>query len=391
MRQALIVVEPYGKRLVVRKGVKLLDALLTNGVPVRSDCGGVGACGKCKVIVREGEVSPLTEVELNLLSREEVENGYRLACQVKVLGDVTVYIPEESRVLKRRMQVEGVTREVKLLPAVEKVYIQVKPSSLSDLRADCERVLEKLGKVEVPLSVLRRLPSLLREGGWRVTVTLWKGRKVISVDPGDTRGRVYGVAVDLGTSKIACCLVNLANGEVLARASVENPQLLRGEDVISRISYASQSAGKLEELRKLAVKGVNKVINECLSQARVKPGEVYEVVVVGNTAMHHLFLGVDVKYLGLAPYTPAVKGPLNLRAGDLGLSVNKEANVHLPPVVAGFVGADAVAVTLTTGIAESRELSLAFDIGTNTEVIVGSKDGFYMTSVSYTHLTLPTN
>jgi len=232
----------------------------------------------------------------------------------------------------------------------------------------------------IPLPVLRTLPSCLRAKKGQVTVTLWQGQVVMDVTPGweaAKRGEVYGVALDLGTSKLAASLHSLATGELLASGGMENPQISHGEDLLSRLSYAFSPDGR-GELQRLAVKGVNHLISQLAEEAGVPLGRIYELVVVGNTAMISLFLGVDTSSLARAPFSAPVRGPIDIPAESLGLEIAPQANVHVMPCVAGFVGADAVADILALGLHQAsrrRKPVLLVDIGTNSEVILATPDG----------------
>jgi len=377
-----VIFEPDGKRVRVEAGITILQAVKEAGIIIRSECGGRGVCGKCKVIVKNADaISEISSIERKLLSQCEIEEGYRLSCQTRIFKDVMIMIPLESRVETRKMEVHGVERRVEINPIIRKVYVELKEPTLSDIKPDLERLLEAVeerlgirGVLEFDFNVLRKLPEILRSSKWNVTAVLWSNR-LIDVEPGDTTNEIFGMAVDIGTSKIVCHLVDLKSGETLAVGSMENPQILYGEDVISRIAYASSSNHNLDSLQKLVVDGINKVFVEVCQKAGVNPDKVYEAVVVGNTAMHHLFLGIQPKYLALSPYTPAFKGSITLMAKNLNINqMNSGGIITTLPLIAGFVGADAVADILATGIHESEDNVLLVDIGTNTEIIVGNKE-----------------
>ena len=376
---ATIVFQPDGKRTSVIAGLSILEAAKKAGIRIRSECGGLGICGKCRIVVlAKSGLSPLMEIEKEHLTERELKAGYRLACCSKVMSDVVVSIPEESRFEERKILVKVVKRHVSLDPAVYKVHMAVPQPVISDIRADLERILDHLGglsaQLEINLDLLRQLPRTLREAGWDITVTIWNGRRIIAVEKGNTTNRVYGIAVDIGSSKIIGYLINLTTGKLVSVESLENPQIIHGEDIVSRISLTMRNQEKLEELRKLAVEGVNRVIHETCEKASIKPHDVYEMTVVGNTTMHHLFLGIQPTYLALSPYVPVIKRTTNMSAKEFGVHINPSGNIHILPVIAGFVGADAVANILATGIYEAEELCLLLDIGTNTEVFVGNKD-----------------
>lgn len=374
--------EPDGMTATFEKGITILDALRAVGLPIRSECGGRGICGKCKVIVQDpSRVGRITDAERTRLSNSELKSNYRLACSCRVTRDTTIFIPRESRITERKILVEGIERQVTVNSAIRKVYIQLPEPALSDIRSDVQRLMDSLRniygieRVRIDYPLLKTLPQVLRDSNWRVTVTVWDDREVISMEPGDTTDIACGVAVDIGTSKIISYLSDLITGELIGVGFSENPQVCHGEDVISRISYVSKGEEELDELQRLAVNGVNTVIDEACKKSKRSPQHIYEITVVGNTAMHHIFLGLQPMHLGLSPYVPAISDSVDIKARDLALKVNPCANIHVLPIIAGFVGADAVADIISTGIYESDQLSLVVDIGTNTEVILGDKHG----------------
>jgi uncharacterized 2Fe-2S/4Fe-4S cluster protein (DUF4445 family) len=377
-----IVFEPEGKKVKTQRGKTIFQAAKEAGVGVRSECGGKGICGKCMVIVKDsGVVSEVTEVERRWLSWSEIHSGYRLACQTRILGNVTTMIPLESSLGTRKIQVLGLEKKVELNPSIEKFCLILPKPTLSDIKPDLERLLDTLSKqiqnideLEIDYEILKELPSILRDANWGVTVTLWDDHRIVAVEPGITSSDLFGFAVDIGTSKIVGHLVDLTTGITAAIESIENPQLIHGEDIMTRITFAATSSTNLETLQRLIVHGINKVLQEVCEKASVNPSKIYEVVAVGNTAMHHFLLGIQPKYVALSPYTPALKKPISLPARELNIKVNPGGIVTILPIIAGFVGADAVADALATGIHESEELSLLLDIGTNTEILLGNKD-----------------
>lgn len=382
-----VVFEPEGMKVKAVKGETILSIAREAGGAIRSECGGRGICGQCKVIVRDREhVNSISSLEKKHLSPQEISAGYRLACQTVALGDLVIEIPRESRVRERKIQVSGVWREARLKPLVKKVFVKLPRPTLSDTTPDLERLVEALAglqnldNVVVDYDVLRELPARLREGGWAVTVALWGGREVIAVEAGDTTGEVYGIALDVGSSKLVVHLVDLKTGKLVGVASSENPQISYGEDVISRITFAITNENGREQLQRVVIERVSELITRVCSENMVSASNVYELVAVGNTAMHHFFLGIQPRYLANSPYVPGVKGGVQVKAKNLGLKVNPNMKVYFLPVIAGFVGADAVGCILSTGIHESEEASMLIDIGTNTEVILGNREELYACS-----------
>ncbi len=373
--------EPEGKIVEVKVGTSILEAAKKAGVRIRSDCGGQGKCGKCLVIVEnQSGLSSVSDAERHHIPDDMLKLGYRLACCSYVKGDVTVFIPLQSRLGTRRVQTEGIERPVKLNPAIRKVHLILNKPSLRDIIPDFERICSALRKsgltdLEIDYKLLKDLPVILREAGWDITVVVWKNRKIIALEKGDTTNNMYGFAVDIGSSKIVGYLVDLSSGETISIKSIENPQIAYGEDIISRINYASRQREGLRKLQKSVIEAINSLIEEACRDANVNQNQIYEITVVGNTAMHHIFLGIYPKYLAVSPYVPAVKQAVNVKAESLNLNVNPLANVYVLPVIAGFVGADAVADVLSSGIYEKEDMNLLIDIGTNSEIFIGNCRG----------------
>jgi uncharacterized 2Fe-2S/4Fe-4S cluster protein (DUF4445 family) len=376
-----VMFEPTGRKTNVKPGVSLLEAAHNAGVAIRSECGGKGACGKCRVIVRDkSAVTEITEDEDKHLSLEEINLGYRLACRAVLKKSAKVMIPEESRISARKIQLSGLEIPLQPKPYVKKLRLKLAKPTLLDARPDLERLIGLVksaygfAELEIDYDALKELPAILRQAEWDVTAVILGDREIISVEEGDTSDKIFGLAVDIGTSKIVGCLVDLATGKTLSTSFVENPQITHGEDVVSRIAFSANDTGRLQTLQKLLVEGTNSVLSYACAQAGVHPQNVYEVTVVGNTAMHHFFLGINPKYVAISPFTPALKRSINVKARELGINMCPEGNVHLPPVIAGLVGADAVANLLASCVHESEELSLLLDIGTNTEIFIGNSE-----------------
>ncbi len=379
-----IIFYPDGKRIEYSRGGSLLEAAKSAGVDVQSLCGGSGLCGKCKVIVREGSgsLSPINEVEKRFLLDREVEEGFRLACQSRIVGldKIIVEVPPQSRVGHQRLLLRGLEREVELMPAVRNVTVHVEKPSLEDAGGDVDRLLEslkrKIGReIRIDYEALKRASKAIRDGDWKVTATLWMNREVISVNSDAGYDRLYGLAVDVGTTKVAAYLLDLNTGGIVAASSRMNPQIPYGEDVISRITYIMKDEEKnLKTLHKRVIECVNDMIVDLCGEAGVSPEDIYDVTIVGNTAMHHIFLGLSPKYVSLSPYPAALQSSINIKAREVDVKVNPGAYVHALPNIAGFVGADAVADALATEIHESEEISILVDIGTNTEVILGNRE-----------------
>jgi uncharacterized 2Fe-2S/4Fe-4S cluster protein (DUF4445 family) len=354
----------------------------SSGVFIRSDCNGDGTCGKCRVVVAEhGEsLGDLTYSEQDLLTDREVRQGYRLACRISVKEDLVVRIPEETGLRIRQVQSTGLERETRLNPSVKKAHVRIAGPTLSDVLPDSERLIQALRRsgdlpdLRIDPDLLPILPRLLRECEWDVTAVLPTPGQVCAIERGDTTSQLYGYAVDIGTSKLVGVLVDLSAGKTVSTLFVENPQLVYGEDIMSRMSYAMKAHENSLQLRSSVLSAINQLLERSCADAGITPSQVYELVIVGNTAMHHFLLGIESRHLALSPYVPALKGPLDLHAKDVGILAHPHANVHTLPLVAGYVGADAVADVLASGMRESDELSLLLDIGTNTELFVGNRD-----------------
>jgi uncharacterized 2Fe-2S/4Fe-4S cluster protein (DUF4445 family) len=380
-KEVQITFQPQGRRAKVKLGTSIFEVARGLGIEIESLCGGNGICGKCKVIVKGQSPDGLTEAERKLLTEEEISRGYRLACCAKLTADVIVTVPEEARIGKQRLQIEGVQKTIALSPAIRKLMVKVSPPSLLDQSSDFDRLLyalrtqHNLADLEVEFSVLKDLPHTLRESNWVVTVTLFGNRRIIDVEPGVALEDSYGVAVDIGTTKIASYLVGLNNGRTIHASAAMNPQIPFGEDVITRITYAQKDFQNLKELQAKVIQEINAMIKEHSEKTNVKPRNIYEIAIVGNTAMHHLFLGLNPKFVALSPFVPVIQGSYDVKASSLNLNINPNANVYILPVIAGFVGADSVADILATEIYKSKKLSLLIDVGTNTEIIIGNRDG----------------
>lgn len=366
-----VILQPIGRRAVIQDGMNLLEAAQSAGVELASLCGGIGACDSCRVRLETGALSQPTLEEEALFSQAELQAGFRLACQARPLSDVKIDIPPESLTTPQRLQLEGQEAEVAAQPAVRAVEVEIPAPHIHDLRSDVTRMFDALraaGAAKHPSihpALLGDISSALRRENWAPRLAL-RGEEIVAVLPAETA--LLGLAVDMGTTKLAGYLVDLESGRTLAKAGAMNPQIAFGEDVISRISYAENKENGRRVLQERMVQALNDLIETMCLEASTNPWQIVDAVIVGNTAMHHLFAGLPVEQLGAAPYVPAVSDPLELRAVDLGLKTARGAAVHLPANIAGYVGADHVAMLLATGIPETQRTALAVDIGTNTEI-----------------------
>ncbi len=389
-RKHAIIFQPSGLRGKVADGSTILNAARQLGASLESVCGGKGRCGKCKIRIEEGyfakygisssvkSTTTRDEVNAKFLNRQQLRQDYRLACQTHIHGDVVVFIPEESRKGQQVVRKEATARKIKLNPAIKKYYLELKPASLDDSVGDFERLLAalnkkyKLSSLIIDYPVLSKLQNVVRKGDWKVTVSIWKNREIINVEPGEVK-KGYGLAVDIGTTTVAGYLCELTNGEIIATEAMMNPQVAYGEDIMSRIGYATKEKGGLKKLNDAIINGLNEIIAGIVKKTGIKQIDIIDMVVVGNTCMHHLFLKLDPQYLGKSPFSPAIHHSVDVKARDLGLKIAPGAYVHVLPIEAGFVGADNVGVLIAEEPYNQDEMLLIIDIGTNGELILGNR------------------
>lgn len=372
----IVTILPDGLRIQVDTESTLLEALRKVSIQLPAICGGRGICGKCRVRIVKGGLTAPTEAEKRHLDRM-VDSGFRLACQAKLIGDTILDITQDrASLVKQRLSIIGYEPSVEAKPGIIKIYLEIEKPTLENVKPYESIVREALTKLgfnisSFSLEALRKLPKALK--GMGITVTI-DGEEVIDVDEGDTRSSLYGLAIDLGSTKIAAFIVDLSTGETLYGDGVVNPQVAYGEDIVSRISYILEAEENLEKLRILAVEAINDLVSSMCRMIGIDQNSIYKVSLVGNTAMHHIFYGIDPTSLVYSPYPAVSVHPIKAKASTLGLNVNKSAYVYSPPNIAGFVGADAVADILASRIYESDELTLLLDIGTNTEIVLGDRN-----------------
>ncbi len=385
--------QPSGVVAQARAGEILSDVALAAGVPISLPCGGQGRCGRCKVVITRGEAERKTTVRL---TATELEQGYALACQTRVQGDLEVFVPPIEEVIVRRLPTErGAERAYELpaacdwaaKPTLRKVHLQIEPPSLLDNTTDFERVSRELARqydirnLTVALPTLRRLARALRDADWDVTLTLemstWTSPdgppRLLDVAPGDQTQTLYGIAVDIGTTSNVVYLVDMVAGRVVDTASAYNLQISCGEDVISRIIYAKKPGG-LEHLQRLVVQTINGLIEELCARNNIAGTEIHKMTVAGNTTMTHLFLGLDPEAIRLEPYIPTITHPSPVRAHELGIHINPDATVDCLPGVGAYVGGDITAGVLSSKLYTTDKLSLFIDVGTNGEIVLGNAD-----------------
>ena len=377
-RTLAVTFEPVGRTIPVTPGQTFLRAAQDAGIDVMATCGGRGRCHSCRIKIVKGSVPPPTIMDTVQLGHDEVREGFRLSCQTAVSSDCAVMVmPPIAEGGHQILSCSHVFRETTSLDSgVEKRLIKAGlPTEEHHQTSDLEEILAALGNgvaPDVPLDLLRKVPALLRDDGGALTVTTFN-KRIIDLESGDTTMHRYGMAFDIGTTSIVGFLLDLATGEQLAAVGSLNPQAVYGGDLMSRIAFAQFNAEALKKLQTRVLAAINGFVKEACDKAKVAPAHVYKVVIVGNTCMHHIFLGIDPTHVGLAPYAPSVRSPIVVTARELLVRVNPNAAVCFLPIVAGFVGADTMAVVLATRIYDSPHVRVAVDIGTNGEVVMGSR------------------
>lgn len=401
MSKHKVIFQPSGRRGEVEEGKTLLEAAQSLGVDIEALCGNKKVCGKCKVRIEEGyfekdnidsgmsHLSPVSEDEKKHIKPEDGP-GIRLACSTEVRGNVKIFVPERSRAGKQIVRKAAKELAIALDPAVKKYNIDLVPPTLHDMATgDCERVIKFLEDnyglkgLTFDYNVLKNLQDILREGNWKATATVWMDKEIIKIEP-DFVETCYGLAVDIGTTTCVGYLSDLNIGKVISTESIMNPQVPYGEDVMSRITYAMSNPAGLETMQKAIINGLNEIIEKAISEVREggpNPGfAIDDLTIVFNTAMHHIFLGLNPVYIGRSPFIPAVQSSLNIKARDLGLRINPAAYVHVLPIEAGFVGADNVGVLIAEEPYNQDEMVLIIDIGTNGELLLGNRNKVCSTS-----------
>jgi len=363
--------EPIGRRGEAGADDSLLAVAQNVGVELVSLCGGIGSCDSCKVRLIAGTLTQPTLEEEAIFTAGQLKEGWRLACQAEPLDDVKIDIPPESLTTPQRLQIEGEVGQLELDPAVIALDVQIDPPTLHDLRADAERlndaVLAAGGlSLQFSLPVLNAFSSQARAQKWSVRLAIAGGRFLAAVLPPGSP--LFGLAVDIGTTSIATYLVDLETGEIAGKAGAMNPQIAYGEDVISRILYIDENQEGKELLQARVVNTLEELLSVLCAEAGASREQIVDAVVVGNTAMHHIFAGLPVKQLGEAPYVPAVSGAISFPARAVGLKLSSGAAVYMPPNIAGYVGADHMAMLAATDAWRAERTTIAVDIGTNTEV-----------------------
>ncbi|MFN8597527.1 MAG: ASKHA domain-containing protein [Anaerolineae bacterium] len=381
--------EPIGKRVDVAPGTNLLEAARQAGIGLASVCGGEGTCGRCRVTIMSGNVTPPVDADRRYLSQLELTSGQRLACRCQIYSDVKVHVPKASLVTNQRLQVSGLARKMQIEAAVHAYEIEVPEPTLYDLRSDLDRVIDALETAHgqrkwfAEPAVIRTLSALARhtahDAAWHLTVYA-RNNEIVGFEAAGHKP--IGFAADLGTTKIAGYLVDLETGEELAANGIMNPQIGYGEDVISRMVHATRNDDGSAELARVVREGFNNLIIGLAYQAGVSQEQIVEACIVGNTAMTHLLLDLPVHQLSVSPFVAATSTALDVKARELDLDMAAGAYVHVLPCVGGFVGADHVAMILGSDLDRKPYVAVGVDIGTNTEIALLKPNEKTLTSAS---------
>ncbi len=388
--------EPISRRVGLTLDNTLYEHLIKMGVQIRQECGGRGTCGKCKIMIQTGNeyLNQPTEAEKKLINKEEFKKYWRLACQARVNPksihtlktlnppQFRIYLPDELLIEDFKILSSGKTRQINLNPVTKKYFLKVKKSSLESPISDLERVLEALYVVEQNLQtpikidneILKKIPEILKTSDNQITIAILDNIRIISCESGDTKEKNFGIAFDIGTTTLVGYLINLNDGKIYSISSKLNPQTAYGEDVITRMTFIKDHENGLETLNNVVISALNEIIMKTCSKAEIDPSNIYEATIVGNSVMHHIFHGFDPYSIGVSPYVPIVQQALNTKSHKLNLKIYNQGNVYTLPLIAGFVGADTMGVIISSNIEKEKDLTLAIDIGTNGEIIIGNTE-----------------
>jgi len=389
--EALVVFTPSGRRGRFPIGTPVLQAARALGVDIDSVCGGRALCGRCQVLLSEGEFAKhgVTSLEANLSPFSEMEARYqaevgalpagrRLSCSATLQGDVVIDVPAESQVHRQVVRKRAEVHEIELDPIVRIYYVEVQEPDMHDPSGDLRRVHDalefewRLTELRCDLRLVQELQQALRKGDWKVTVAVHDDNKIIAVWPG-YRDKIYGLAFDIGSTTIAAHLCDLSSGDVLSSVGVMNPQIRFGEDLMSRVSYIMMNPGGEHEMTRVVRQSVNELAAEAAREAGIDVTDILEATFVGNPIMHHLFLGINPIELGGAPFALATDEAVKIWASEVDLNLHPNSRVYVLPCIAGHVGADAAGVVLSEGPYLRDEITLVVDVGTNAEIVLGNR------------------
>jgi len=369
-----ITVLPENTKFYVEEGSNLLEALKEKIFSIYSPCSGTGLCGKCFVKVLQGEVPP-SDRDRNFLSSGQIAANFRLSCSLEVKEDMVIFIPSQARDIPAK---EIISHEpsVKLASGINKIFLTIPYPAQDDQRADTERIQDTAGqKLSFPLSVLPKIPRILRNNNFQLTLTINGEVSVVDIEGANTGQDSYGIAVDIGTTTVVVYLYSLFTGKEIMARSITNPQTFYGADVITRIGYIHKNGDRgLKELQERILAGLNSVIEEICFDRTISSLNIYKACIAGNPTMIQLLLGIDPSYLDKAPYIPVLKDTVSFKARELGIKINPEALLQILSGVSAYVGSDITAGILATGIDRSRGLKMLIDIGTNGEIVIGNRN-----------------
>ncbi|MDI6640851.1 MAG: ASKHA domain-containing protein [Elusimicrobiota bacterium] len=396
-----ITILPENVKFEIEENTNLLDAIRKNSIPIKSVCGGEGICGSCKVIIKSADKNSYTTKPSQFISNEETSQGYVLACQTTITGDLQIEIPEESRIEE--------IQSVEILPIAAfqqnkfsyeplgmKLHLKLPPPADTDNTSDFERLQRQIDNefkkivgtlsgiiIKANLKILQYLPKLLRKSDFDVTVSIVEQKdnldkptfEIVKIEPYDTSQNAYGIALDIGTTTVVAYLLNLASRDVLSAKATYNRQMSFGEDIISRIIYTEEENGAgLRKLNQLICNTINDLIDSLVREAKISPDDILCVQVAGNTTMIHLFLGLPPENIRKEPYVPVVSNPPVVYASELGIKIHPRGSISCMPAIASYVGGDIVAGVLACGMENSQTTTLLIDLGTNGEIVLGNKD-----------------
>ena len=361
--------QPMGIRLLCSEPLTLLDATRQAGIDLRSDCGAAGICGKCIVqIIRSSIEFPPTEIEKSFLSDEQLSDGFHLACETVINDNIKVQVPAESITASQVLQLEGSGYIAQPDPLIRQIAVNLKEPALNDLMSDLSRLQKNYRKdsLNINLNVVRKLPQILRETEWKVNLVI-RDNEVLNATS-QPLDNLLGLAVDVGSTKLACYLIDLDTGEVLAAKGVPNPQIAYGEDIMARLSYALNKSNGASILHSLLMQSINQAAADLCTKIGKLTTEIVDTCLVGNTAMHHFFLDLPIQSLAFSPFVPVLSDEVEPLSSEIGFTSMPGAHVHVPAVIAGFVGSDHLAFLLAEKFGEDDRVRLGIDIGTNTEI-----------------------